>query len=89
MEPIVVFGFDMETDIGSWTPYYEGLRHGTPLVLELLERHGIAATFFFTGDAANAHPEIVRAVDAARHEVGCHSLSHETVGDELFRIPGV
>ena len=27
----VVLGFDMETDIGSWTPYYEGLQHGAPV----------------------------------------------------------
>ena len=25
----------------------------------------------------------------AGHEVGCHSLQHDTVGDELFPIPGV
>ena len=22
-----VFGFDMETDIGSWTSFYEGFKH--------------------------------------------------------------
>ena len=37
MKPTVVFGFDMETDIGSWTPFYEGLVHGTPRMLDLLE----------------------------------------------------
>ena len=49
----VVLGFDCETDVGSWTPYYEGLVHGTPRVLDMLKRHGITATFYFTGDAAN------------------------------------
>ena len=89
MNPTVVFGFDMETDIGSWTPYYEGLVHGTPRILELLSKHGISATFFFTGDAARSHPEIVRMVERAGPEVGCHSLYHETLGDELFPIPGI
>ena len=23
----VVLGFDMETDVGSYTPYYEGVQH--------------------------------------------------------------
>ena len=32
----VVLGFDMETDIGSWTPFYEGLTKGTPRLLDLL-----------------------------------------------------
>jgi peptidoglycan/xylan/chitin deacetylase (PgdA/CDA1 family) len=85
---VAVFGFDMETDIGSWTPFYEGLAKGTPRLLELLSEHEIRATFYFTGHAARTHPEVVRAVDAAGHEVGCHSLYHETVGDELFPIPG-
>ncbi len=89
MKITVVMGFDMETDIGSWTPYYQGLIHGTPRMLEVLARHGAEATFFFTGEAAQMHPEIVSMVDEAGHETGCHTLYHETIGDELFPIPGV
>lgn len=89
MQRKVVLGFDMETDIGSWTPFYEGLVHGTPKILEILARHSAEATFFFTGDSARSHPEFVKMVDEAGHEVGCHSLYHETLGDELFDIPGI
>ena len=85
---IAAFGFDMETDIGSWTPFYQGVVKGTPRLLDLLSAHEVSATFYFTGHAARTHPEVVHAVDAAGHEVGCHSLYHETVGDELFSIPG-
>lgn len=85
----VVFGLDMETDVGSWTPFYEGLKHGTPKLLEVLGRRGVPATFFFTGEAAGVDPALVRDIAAAGHEVGCHSLYHETVGDPLFDIPGV
>ncbi|MFN2130070.1 MAG: polysaccharide deacetylase family protein [Anaerolineae bacterium] len=84
-----VLGFDMETDIGSFTPYYEGLVHGTPVILDILARHGVAATFFFTGDAARKHPQLARRVAEAGHEIGSHSLFHETVGDPLFDIPGI
>jgi len=89
MKPIVILGFDMETDIGSWTPFYSGLVNGTPRILAALADEGLRATFFFTGDAARTHPEIVRMVADAGHEVGCHGLYHETIGDELFQIPGV
>jgi peptidoglycan/xylan/chitin deacetylase (PgdA/CDA1 family) len=85
----VILGFDMETDVGSWTPFYEGLLHGTPLVLNSLREHGATGTFFFVGSAAQAHPGVVRLVQAAGHEVGCHALYHETVGDQLFPIPGM
>jgi len=89
VEMQAVLGFDMETDVGSFTPFYEGLLHGTPRILEVLTRHGVDATFFFTGDAARRHPEVVQLVRRAGHEIGCHSLYHETVGDPLFDIPGL
>ncbi len=89
MKPQVVFGFDMETDVGSWTPFYEGLQRGTPKMLELLAAEDAKSTFFFVGDAVRKHPEIVTMVDKAGHEVGSHSLYHETMGDELFDIPGI
>ena len=89
MDLRVILGFDMETDVGSWTPYYQGLVRGTPRLLAVLARHDMKATFLFTGDSAAAHPEVVRLVDDAGSEVGCHSLYHETLGDELFPIPGI
>ncbi len=85
----VVLGFDMETDIGSWTPWYDGLVNGTPVILDLLKKHGITGTFFFTGDAARKNPGTVEAVKDAGHEIGCHTLFHETIGDSLFEIPGM
>ncbi|MBI3945152.1 MAG: polysaccharide deacetylase family protein, partial [Armatimonadetes bacterium] len=88
-EITVVLGFDCETDVGSFTPFYEGLERGTPLLLDLLREKGVSATFFFTGDAAERHPEVVRQVAAAGHEVGCHSLHHETVGAPIFDVPGL
>lgn len=83
----VIFGFDMETDVGSFTPYYEGVKNATVPLLDIYEKKGITGTFFYTGDAAIKNPESVIAVLDRGHEVGCHSLMHETVGDPLFPIP--
>jgi len=88
-EPEVVLGFDMETDIGSWTPWYEGLVKGTPVILDILKRQNASATFYFTGDSCRKHPEIVKLVKSAGHEIGCHTLFHETIGDPIFEIPGM
>ena len=85
----VMLGFDMETDIGSWTPFYEGLVKGTPRLLDLLSKHEVSGTFFFTGEAANFNPQVVKDVASCGHEIGCHGIYHETLGDELFPIPGV
>jgi len=83
----IVIGVDMETDIGSFTDYYNGVQKGTPRLLEMFSRHGVQATFFWTGHAAENNPEVVRAVHSSGHETGCHSLYHETLGDPLFPLP--
>ena len=83
----VVFGFDMETDIGSFTPFYEGVKHGTLHILKLLKKHDIPATFFWTGHAAENNPKMVARVRDAGHETGCHGLYHETLGDPIFPLP--
>ena len=48
----------------------------TPQVLALLAAHGARATFFVVGQRAEAHPELVRQVQAAGHQVGSHSFAH-------------
>ncbi|ODS86177.1 MAG: hypothetical protein ABS46_01350 [Cytophagaceae bacterium SCN 52-12] len=83
----VVLGFDMETDIGSYTPFYEGVQHGTPPILDILDRHQVKATFYWTGHAAENNAEMVKLVDSFGHETGCHGLFHETLGDPIFPLP--
>lgn len=47
----------------------------TPLVLAALARHGVRATFFLIGGRAARHPDLVRVIAAAGHEVGHHDLA--------------
>lgn len=83
----VIIGVDTETDVGSFTPFYEGVKHGVPKLLSMFDENGVRGTFFFTGEAAHKNPEIARMVANSTSEVGCHSLYHETIGDELFPLP--
>lgn len=57
-------------------------------LLELFEEHGVRATFFVLGEVAERHPDLVREVATAGHEIGTHGTSHEFVyrqGPERFR----
>ena len=45
-------------------------------LLEVLEKHGVAATFFMVGRYVRQRPEIARAVWRAGHAVGNHAYSH-------------
>lgn len=44
----------------------------TPRLLDLLDRHGVRATFFFSGAAAQRHPDLVRRAAEAGHEIANH-----------------
>ena len=87
--PHVVISFDMETDIGSWGTTYEGVITGTPRLLEILARQGVPATFLFTADAAQTCPQAVGRVRSAGHEIGCHTLHHESLGEANADTPGL
>lgn len=54
----------------------------TPLVLERLAATGVRATFFLVGRKAQAHPQLVRDIVAAGHEVALHGYEH----DRLFSL---
>ena len=87
MDISVVIGVDTETDIGSFTPFYNGVEKGTPLLLDLFEKKEVPATFFMVAEAAQKFPKLTREIKQRGFEVGCHTIHHETIGDPLFEIP--
>jgi peptidoglycan-N-acetylglucosamine deacetylase len=59
----------------------------TPSILETLDRCGAKATFFVIGQHVEAHPELVRQVAQAGHELGNHTFSHQRlVGISVKRV---
>ncbi|MBE3596434.1 MAG: polysaccharide deacetylase family protein [Hydrogenibacillus sp.] len=48
----------------------------TPKLLALLKRYGARATFFVVGEAARAHPDLIRQIAAHGHEIGLHNVRH-------------
>lgn len=50
-----------------------------PLILDfldMLDRHGIKATFFVLGEVALRNADILREIVGHGHEIGCHGLDH-------------
>ena len=53
------------------------LSQGMPRLLDLYEKYGVKATFFYTGHIAKLYPEVVKMAHRCGHEIGSHGLTHE------------
>lgn len=63
----------------SWEERPSRLDIGMRLLLELLAERGARGTFFTLGWVAKHHPNVVREIAAAGHEVASHGWGHERV----------
>ena len=81
----VIFTCDLELDPPwnkeSWEEQTSfGLEQGTPILLNLLKRYKIKATFFCEGRLAKTHPHLIKELKDEDHEIGCHGWAHEGYG---------
>ena len=76
MRRTIALTIDVEHDCPPYLRTYRGIEYGLPELLSILEKYGVSATFFVTGDVASKYPRQVKEI-AQDHEVGCHGLSHE------------
>ena len=75
-------------DAGAKTAAVPRLERGLGRLLDLLAEHRTTGTFFFLAPIADRHPELLRRVADAGHEIGCHGWSHDLLyemGRERFR----
>ena len=74
---IVNGGLRDETGLKVW-------KEGLPMLLDLYDKYGVKATFFYIANFAKQHPEIVKMVQAKGHEIACHGLTHQH--DKAFDV---
>jgi peptidoglycan/xylan/chitin deacetylase (PgdA/CDA1 family) len=71
--------FDMPLEYGKPISFEEQINisaAGTQIILELLKRQQVSATFFCTATFALARPELVKQMVAEGHEVASHGYYH-------------
>jgi peptidoglycan/xylan/chitin deacetylase (PgdA/CDA1 family) len=74
---LVCFTVDYEPDCPPYrSDTSRGVEEATAPLLALLAAHGVASTFFSTGEVAARHPAAIRAIVDAGHELGCHGHTH-------------
>jgi peptidoglycan-N-acetylglucosamine deacetylase len=57
----------------------------TPRILALLASHGVRATFNMMGSNALRHPDLVREIVRAGHELGNHTWTHQDLAFQSAR----
>jgi polysaccharide deacetylase family protein (PEP-CTERM system associated) len=72
---------EVQTSAGfdQWTLLPSRLADETNILLDLLDRRRVKATFFVLGWVAKHRPSIVRGILNRGHEIGCHSFAHQLV----------
>mgnify|MGYP003301403083 FL=1 len=48
----------------------------TPIIIDILRKHNVKATFFCVGDNILKHPELFAQIKAEGHQVGNHTMHH-------------
>jgi peptidoglycan/xylan/chitin deacetylase (PgdA/CDA1 family) len=54
-----------------------GARVGVPLILDLLKKNDLPATFFVPGWTAETHADMIGVIHSKGHEIGHHGYLHE------------
>jgi polysaccharide deacetylase family protein (PEP-CTERM system associated) len=77
-----VADFDAVIPFADWDRYESRVVHNTDAVLRLLDDAGSKGTFFVLTWNAERHPELVRRIAAAGHEVATHGYAHRIVYEQ-------
>jgi peptidoglycan/xylan/chitin deacetylase (PgdA/CDA1 family) len=74
--PQVALTIDVEQDAAPFLNTWQGVEKGLPIMLEVLAKHDVPATFFVTGLAAKRFPKLIAEI-SQKYEVSCHGYEHE------------
>ena len=77
-EGVIVRQIDLNKPMVALT-YDDGPSQYTSAILDLLEQHGSAATFFVVGQRVNSYPDILKRACELHCEIGNHTYSHKTL----------
>jgi len=66
----------------NWPDLPSTLERNCDRLLSLFHKHEVQATWFVVGWCAERHPDLIRRIAEAGHEIACHSFRHRRV-DQL------
>jgi peptidoglycan/xylan/chitin deacetylase (PgdA/CDA1 family) len=85
----ILLTFDLEEfDFIREEKKFEISKQGLLVLLKLLDKHNIKATFFTTALFAKKYPKLIKDMQKEGHEIACHGYSHsDSYFSDLSNIP--
>jgi polysaccharide deacetylase family protein (PEP-CTERM system associated) len=77
-----VSDFEEVVEFSAWDRYESRVVRNTERVLGLLAEHAVKATFFILTWNAERHPDLVRRIADAGHEIASHGYSHRLIYEQ-------
>lgn len=77
-----VSAFEPRVKRSDWKHFESRVTEQVTLLLELLARHDVRATFFVLGWVAQRQVELIRSIARAGHEIASHGWDHARVTDQ-------
>ncbi len=63
----------------DWSKWESRVERNTQKLLNLFAQRNVKATFFMLGYVAEKHPQLLREIVAAGHELACHGYHHRLI----------
>ena len=78
----------LEIPYTQWDGFEDRIAIVGRKLLQILDEVGTKATFFVLSFVAEKHPEVIKAIEKAEHEIGTHGFSHTLIykqSPQVFR----
>ncbi len=77
-----VSAFEKHIPRDQWDRWESRVEANTHRILQLLDRHGVKATFFVLGWLGERYPQLVRDIHSCGHEIGSHGYWHRLIYEQ-------
>jgi polysaccharide deacetylase family protein (PEP-CTERM system associated) len=77
-----VSDFEGVVEFGAWDRHESRVVRNTERVLALLDEHQVKGTFFVLSWNAERHPELIRRIADAGHEIASHGYRHRLIYEQ-------
>lgn len=77
-----VAAFSKVVSRNDWDAYESHVVKNTHVILDMLDKYQISATFFVLGWVCEKNPELIKTIHSKGHEIASHGYSHEMIYEQ-------